>query len=86
MSLTSDNYDAGLSIPEVYLTCLYFTFTSLSTVGFGNAAPQLHYERVYSICVMVFGGTFLFRVGHVFGSTLLSTLQYSVWLLYFSVL
>ena len=52
----SDNYDGGLSIPKVYLACLYFSFTSLSTVGFGNAAPQLHYERVYSICLMVVGG------------------------------
>merc|ERR1712176_755295 len=49
------NYDAGLSIPKVYLACLYFSFTSLSTVGFGNASPQLHYERVYSICLMVVG-------------------------------
>ncbi|XP_063679825.1 potassium voltage-gated channel subfamily H member 1-like [Bolinopsis microptera] len=49
------NYDSGLSIPKVYLTCLYFSFTSLSTVGFGNAAPQLHFERVYSICLMVVG-------------------------------
>lgn len=49
------HYDAGMSTSEVYLACLYFSFTSLSTVGFGNAAPQLHYERVYSICLMVIG-------------------------------
>lgn len=48
-------YDVGLSISEVYLASLYFSFTSLSTVGFGNAAPQLHYERVYSIAIMLIG-------------------------------
>ena len=63
--ITSDNFDAGLSIPEVYLACLYFSFTSLSTVGFGNAAPQLHYERVYSICLMVFGGMFEFYLARL---------------------
>jgi len=44
-----------LTQEELYLTCLYFSFTSLSTVGFGNAAPQLHKERIFSVAVMVLG-------------------------------
>lgn len=39
-----------------YVTALYFTMTSLSSVGFGNISPNTNAEKLFSICVMIVGG------------------------------
>lgn len=38
-----------------YVTALYFTFTSLTSVGFGNVAPNTDAEKIFTICVMLVG-------------------------------
>lgn len=41
-----------------YVTALYFTFTSLTSVGFGNVAPNTDAEKIFTICVMLVGCEF----------------------------
>lgn len=41
-----------------YITALYFTFTSLTSVGFGNVAPNTDFEKIFTICVMLVGCEF----------------------------
>jgi hypothetical protein len=46
----------GPSVETRYVTALYFTMTSLSSVGFGNISPNTNAEKLFSICVMIVGG------------------------------
>jgi len=46
------------SVETRYITALYFTMTSLSSVGFGNVSPNTNAEKLFSICVMIVGGTY----------------------------
>ncbi|XP_077415516.1 potassium voltage-gated channel subfamily H member 6a isoform X2 [Vanacampus margaritifer] len=52
-----NNSDAasGPSIKDKYVTALYFTFSSLTSVGFGNVSPNTNPEKIFSICVMLIG-------------------------------
>ena len=34
---------------------MYFTFTTLTSVGFGNVAPNTPNEKIYAIVVMMIG-------------------------------
>ncbi|XP_062839750.1 potassium voltage-gated channel subfamily H member 2 isoform X2 [Anolis carolinensis] len=45
----------GPSIQDKYITALYFTFSSLTSVGFGNVSPNTNPEKIFSICVMLIG-------------------------------
>ncbi|XP_035250013.1 potassium voltage-gated channel subfamily H member 7-like isoform X2 [Anguilla anguilla] len=47
--------DSGPSIKDKYVTALYFTFSSLTSVGFGNVSPNTNSEKIFSICVMLIG-------------------------------
>ncbi|XP_055319902.1 potassium voltage-gated channel subfamily H member 2 isoform X3 [Sitodiplosis mosellana] len=49
------NNTGGPSIKSRYITALYFTFTSLTSVGFGNVAPNTDAEKIFTICVMLVG-------------------------------
>ncbi|KAJ8970267.1 hypothetical protein NQ317_017162 [Molorchus minor] len=49
------NSTGGPSIRSRYVTALYFTFTSLTSVGFGNVAPNTDAEKIFTICVMLVG-------------------------------
>lgn len=49
------NNTGGPSIRSRYVTALYFTFTSLTSVGFGNVAPNTDAEKIFTICVMLVG-------------------------------
>ncbi|XP_055529062.1 potassium voltage-gated channel subfamily H member 8 isoform X3 [Wyeomyia smithii] len=40
---------------EAYITALYFTFTSLTSVGFGNVSPTTITEKIFSIVMMLIG-------------------------------
>ncbi|XP_053686466.1 potassium voltage-gated channel subfamily H member 8 [Sabethes cyaneus] len=40
---------------EAYITALYFTFTSLTSVGFGNVSPTTISEKIFSIVMMLIG-------------------------------
>uniref|UniRef100_A0A3Q1HBN9 Voltage-gated inwardly rectifying potassium channel KCNH2 n=1 Tax=Anabas testudineus TaxID=64144 RepID=A0A3Q1HBN9_ANATE len=46
---------SGPSIRDKYVTSLYFTFSSLTSVGFGNVSPNTNSEKIFSICVMLIG-------------------------------
>ncbi|KAM4534012.1 voltage-gated inwardly rectifying potassium channel KCNH2 isoform 2-T2 [Odontesthes bonariensis] len=46
---------SGPSIKDKYVTALYFTFSSLTSVGFGNVSPNTNFEKIFSICVMLIG-------------------------------
>ena len=41
---------------DSYITALYFTCTSLTTVGFGNVAGNTRTEKLFCIFVMFVGG------------------------------
>ncbi|PAA65653.1 hypothetical protein BOX15_Mlig000365g2 [Macrostomum lignano] len=47
--------NSGPSLKSKYITALYFTFSSLTSVGFGNVSPNTNMEKVFSICVMLIG-------------------------------
>ncbi|CAO1308266.1 unnamed protein product [Diamesa hyperborea] len=49
------NGTGGPTIKSRYVTALYFTFTSLTSVGFGNVAPNTDAEKIFTICVMLVG-------------------------------
>ncbi|XP_073979824.1 voltage-gated inwardly rectifying potassium channel KCNH6-like isoform X3 [Rhodnius prolixus] len=49
------NDTGGPSIKSRYVTALYFTFSSLTSVGFGNVAPNTDAEKIFTICVMLVG-------------------------------
>ncbi|XP_056155794.1 potassium voltage-gated channel subfamily H member 2 [Lampris incognitus] len=49
------NPGSGPSIKDKYVTALYFTFSSLTSVGFGNVSPNTNSEKIFSICVMLIG-------------------------------
>ncbi|XP_005164064.1 potassium voltage-gated channel subfamily H member 6a isoform X1 [Danio rerio] len=49
------NSFSGPSIKDKYVTALYFTFSSLTSVGFGNVSPNTNPEKIFSICVMLIG-------------------------------
>ncbi|XP_076438775.1 voltage-gated inwardly rectifying potassium channel KCNH6-like [Babylonia areolata] len=46
---------SGPSIKTKYITALYFTFTSLTSIGFGNVAPNTNAEKIFSIFAMMLG-------------------------------
>lgn len=41
---------------EAYVTALYYTFTSLTSVGFGNVSANTMAEKVFTIVMMLIGG------------------------------
>lgn len=41
---------------EAYVTALYYTFTSLTSVGFGNVSANTTVEKVFTIIMMLIGG------------------------------
>ncbi|XP_066597714.1 potassium voltage-gated channel subfamily H member 6 isoform X4 [Prorops nasuta] len=51
----SHNNTGGPSIKSRYITALYFTFSSLTSVGFGNVAPNTDSEKIFTIIVMLIG-------------------------------
>ncbi|XP_041823291.1 potassium voltage-gated channel subfamily H member 8 isoform X2 [Melanotaenia boesemani] len=46
---------SGPSIRSIYIASLYFTLTSLTSVGFGNVSANTDAEKIFSICVMLIG-------------------------------
>ncbi|CAH8658118.1 unnamed protein product [Heterobilharzia americana] len=56
----------GPSIKSKYITALYFTFSSLTSVGFGNVSPNTNPEKIFSVCVMLVGSLMYAGIfGHV---------------------
>ena len=50
---------SGPSIKSKYITALYFTFTSLTSIGFGNVSPNTNLEKIFSIFAMMLGCEYL---------------------------
>ncbi|KAF6777152.1 hypothetical protein AHF37_03349 [Paragonimus kellicotti] len=56
----------GPTTQSKYITALYFTFSSLTSVGFGNVSPNTNPEKIFSICVMLIGSLMYAGIfGHV---------------------
>ena len=49
----------SFSFQSRYITSLYFTFTTLTSVGFGNVAPNTPNEKIYVVIVMMIGCKYL---------------------------
>ncbi|XP_074028423.1 eag-like K[+] channel isoform X2 [Leptinotarsa decemlineata] len=45
----------NVSSLDAYVTALYFTCSSLTSVGFGNVSANTTNEKIFSICVMLIG-------------------------------
>ena len=48
--------EGGPSDESIYLSALYFTVTSLTTVGFGNIAANTVREKAFAVFIMIIGG------------------------------
>lgn len=46
----------GPSVRSSYIAALYFTLSSLTSVGFGNVCANTDAEKIFSICTMLIGG------------------------------
>lgn len=46
----------GPSMRSAYIASLYFTLSSLTSVGFGNVCANTDAEKIFSICTMLIGG------------------------------
>ena len=57
---------AGVGVPnggcityqDAYVTSLYYTCTSLTTVGFGNVSANTKWEKIFSVVIMLIGGKY----------------------------
>uniref|UniRef100_A0A673AFX2 Voltage-gated delayed rectifier potassium channel KCNH4 n=1 Tax=Sphaeramia orbicularis TaxID=375764 RepID=A0A673AFX2_9TELE len=45
----------GPSVRSSYIAALYFTLSSLTSVGFGNVCANSDAEKIFSICIMLVG-------------------------------
>ena len=45
------------TLASLYMSSLYFSLTSLTSIGFGNIAPNTTAEKIFSCVTMIFGGT-----------------------------
>lgn len=50
---------------DQYIASLYWAFTTMTTVGYGDIHPRSDRERVYAIVAMIFGATMF---GYIIGS------------------
>ena len=53
---TTRELTEGPSKKTVYLTSLYFTMTCMTSVGFGNVAPETDNEKIFTILMMIIAG------------------------------
>eukprot|EP00928_Gymnodinium_smaydae_P003153 TRINITY_DN11124_c3_g1_i3.p1 TRINITY_DN11124_c3_g1~~TRINITY_DN11124_c3_g1_i3.p1 ORF type:complete len:577 (-),score=74.51 TRINITY_DN11124_c3_g1_i3:29-1759(-) len=58
------NADAN-SVTRQYIVSLYWVFTTMTTVGYGDITPTNNIERIYAIIVMIVGATVF---GYIVGS------------------
>uniref|UniRef100_A0A8C4QAM8 Uncharacterized protein n=1 Tax=Eptatretus burgeri TaxID=7764 RepID=A0A8C4QAM8_EPTBU len=48
-------WEDGPGKGSIYISALYFTMTSLTSVGFGNIAPNTDGEKIFTIAMMMIG-------------------------------
>ena len=80
LNIDTDNWsrqDSDLNInsrEDQYIAALYFSMTTMLTVGFGDIIPNTSLERLYTIFLMVMGGGVLgYALNRI--STILQTLE-----------
>ncbi|CAM9287482.1 unnamed protein product [Lampetra fluviatilis] len=54
-SANSSVSHCGPPLRSAYITSLYFTLSSITTVGFGNVSANTDSEMIFSICAMLIG-------------------------------
>ena len=54
--------ETGPTIPSKYVSALYYTLTSLTTIGFGNIAPNTTAEKLFGCITMLLGGETIFAL------------------------
>uniref|UniRef100_H3A9X7 Potassium voltage-gated channel subfamily H member 8 n=2 Tax=Latimeria chalumnae TaxID=7897 RepID=H3A9X7_LATCH len=75
-----NNTLGGPSIRSTYIAALYFTLSSLTSVGFGNVSANTDAEKIFSVCIMLIGAL---MHALVFGNvTAIIQRMYSRWSLY----
>lgn len=50
---------ANVTQKDAYITALYFTFSSLTSVGFGNVSANTSFEKIFCVIMMLIGGKHL---------------------------
>jgi hypothetical protein len=54
------------SLFDIYITSLYWAFTTMSTVGYGDVVPFTASEKIYAIFAMIMAcGSFAYTVGSI---------------------
>lgn len=56
---SAGTWEGGPSKDSLYVSSLYFTMTSLTTIGFGNIAPTTDVEKMFSVAMMMVGCKYL---------------------------
>ncbi|XP_060686864.1 potassium voltage-gated channel subfamily H member 1a isoform X1 [Hemiscyllium ocellatum] len=51
----TEKWEGGPSKDSVYIASLYFTMTSLTSIGFGNIAPTTDGEKIFAVAMMMIG-------------------------------
>lgn len=51
----NDSVTGGPGLRTKYASALYFTFSSLTSVGFGNISATTDAEKIFTILVMMIG-------------------------------
>lgn len=51
----ANNSMSGPDTRSRYITALYFTLTTITSIGFGNVAAYTNYEKLFAICAMMCG-------------------------------
>jgi potassium voltage-gated channel Eag-related subfamily H protein 8 len=54
-----EDFDVYNDTLACYVTALYFTCSSLTSVGFGNVSANTNAEKIFSVCAMLVGGKLL---------------------------
>ena len=52
--------NVGADLQTTYLTALYFTLSSMTSVGFGNVSANTNGEKLFTILIMLLGGKLFF--------------------------
>uniref|UniRef100_A0A8C4N393 Potassium voltage-gated channel, subfamily H (eag-related), member 1a n=1 Tax=Eptatretus burgeri TaxID=7764 RepID=A0A8C4N393_EPTBU len=52
---SSSHLEGGPSKDAVYISSLYFTMTSLTSIGFGNISPNTDIEKTFAVAMMMIG-------------------------------
>ena len=58
MPYYESDYNSGPDLQSKYITSLFFSLTTLTSVGFGNVAPTTIGEKIFTIIAMMLGGMY----------------------------